>query len=92
LRPTSSWRCQPRASGTSGATSAASQWLRVNGISTRPGPAIVRVRWSPYWRAHGGCVERAGEWTRVIARRTGRVRLTTTFSPERVVLRGRRCG
>jgi hypothetical protein len=58
----------------------------------RPGPAIVRVRWSPYWRAHGGCVERAGEWTRVIARRTGRVRLTTTFSPERVVLRGRRCG
>ena len=23
----------------------------------RPGEAIVRVRWTPYWFAAGGCVE-----------------------------------
>jgi len=25
----------------------------------RPGSALVRVRWTPYWFAAGGCVERA---------------------------------
>jgi hypothetical protein len=57
----------------------------------RPGSALVRVRWTPYWRADGGCVERDGDWTRVTAADSGPVRVTTTFSPERVVLRGRRC-
>ena len=56
------------------------------------GSALVRVQWSPYWRAHGGCVERAGDWTRVTADRPGRLVMTTSFSPLRVVLRGRRCG
>jgi hypothetical protein len=59
----------------------------------RPGSAIVRVHFSPYWRLDGpGCVERAGEWTRVTARRTGTTRLVTTFSPKRVIDRGQRCG
>jgi hypothetical protein len=58
----------------------------------RPGPALVRVRWSPYWRAPGACVERAGDWTRVIAARAGPLRMTTSFSPERIAFRGRRCG
>ena len=58
----------------------------------RPGEALVRVRWTPYWYAHGGCVERDGAWTRVIAPRRGRLLLTTRFAPERVVSRGRRCG
>lgn len=61
----------------------------------RPGSAIVRVHFSPYWRIDGGpgCVERAdGDWIRVTARRPGRLRLVTTFSPARVVSRGRRCG
>ena len=59
----------------------------------RPGSAIVRVHFSPYWRlADGaGCVERDGDWTRVSARRAGRVRLVTTFAPGRIVSRGRRC-
>jgi hypothetical protein len=57
----------------------------------RPGSAIVRVRWTPYWFARGACVERHGAWTRVIARRTGFVRLSTRFSVERVFSRGRRC-
>ena len=57
----------------------------------RRGAALVRVRWTPYWFAAGGCVERAGAWTRVIARRRGFMRLSTRFSPERIVEHGRRC-
>ena len=59
---------------------------------TRPGTAAVKVQWSQYWRAYGGCVERDGEWTRVTAKRPGRLRVAMAFSPERVVSHGRRCG
>ena len=56
----------------------------------RPGSALVRVRWTPYWFAAGGCVERAGAWTRVIAR--ARLHASSTrFAPERVWQHGRRC-
>jgi hypothetical protein len=58
----------------------------------KPGVALVRVRWSPYRHVPGGCVERAGDWTRVIARRPGVLRMTTAFSLDRVFFRGRRCG
>jgi hypothetical protein len=58
---------------------------------TRPGSALLRVRWTPYWFAGGGCVERAGSWTRVIAERRGYMRLSTRFAPERIVEHGRRC-
>jgi hypothetical protein len=58
-----------------------------------PGSALVRVRWSPYWRATAGaCVEKAGEWTRVTARRPGPVRLEQSFALGRVFDHGRRCG
>jgi hypothetical protein len=57
----------------------------------RAGEALVRVRWTPYWFAAGGCVERAGGWTRVIARERGFMRLSTRFSPERILQHGRRC-
>ena len=57
----------------------------------RAGAALVRVRWTPYWFAAGGCVERAGDWTRVIAPRRGFMRLSTRFAPERIVQHGRRC-
>jgi hypothetical protein len=57
----------------------------------RPGSALVRVRWTPYWLAKGGCVERDGEWTRVTADKAGFLPLVTSFSPERIVQRGRRC-
>jgi hypothetical protein len=57
----------------------------------RPGEALVRVRWTPYWFAAGGCVERAGGWTRVIAEERGFMRLSTRFAPERIVDHGRRC-
>lgn len=58
----------------------------------RPGSAIVRVRWTPYWRARGACVERAGDWTRVRARRPGPLRLAISFAPGRVFSHGARCG
>jgi hypothetical protein len=58
-----------------------------------PGSLVVRLRWSPYWRASGGaCVEKAGEWTRVTAPRAGDVRLSQSFSLGRVLDHGRRCG
>ncbi|MEA2422907.1 MAG: hypothetical protein QOF55_2006 [Thermoleophilaceae bacterium] len=56
-----------------------------------PGDATVKVHWSPYWRARGGCVERAGQWTRVTARRPGTLRVAIDFSPERIFAHGRRC-
>ena len=58
----------------------------------RPGEAIVKVRWTPYWYAsNGACVEPNGDWTRVIADKVGFVRLSTRFAPERLFSRGRRC-
>ena len=57
-----------------------------------PGSALLRVRYTPYWRARGACVEPVGEWTRLVAARRGRIRVSIAFSPERVVSRGRRCG
>jgi hypothetical protein len=57
----------------------------------RPGEAIVKVRWTPYWFASNACVEPNGDWTRVIAEEEGFVRLSTRFAPERLVSRGRRC-
>jgi hypothetical protein len=58
----------------------------------RPGSALVRVRWTPYWRAAGACVEPArGGWTRVTATRPGTVDVRPSFSMDRVVSRGRRC-
>ncbi len=57
----------------------------------KPGEAIVKVRWTPYWYASNACVEPDGDWTRVIADEVGFVRLSTRFSPERLFSRGRRC-
>jgi hypothetical protein len=56
-----------------------------------PGEATVRMGWSQYWKPSAGCVERDGEWIRVIAERAGAIRLSMSFAPERVVQRGRRC-
>jgi hypothetical protein len=57
-------------------------WLEL--AFARPGNALVRVRWTPFWRVDGGCAEPAREWTRVSATRAGRVRMT-------VDMRGDRC-
>lgn len=57
----------------------------------RPGSALVRVRWSPYAGMRGGCVERAGRWTRISTTRPGRHELRPRFSLDRTIARGRRC-
>jgi hypothetical protein len=57
----------------------------------RPGKALVRVRFTPYWRAHGGCVQRSGDWTTVTAPKAGTLRVSTTFAVGRIFHRGRRC-
>jgi hypothetical protein len=57
----------------------------------KPGEAIVKVRWTPYWFASHACVEPSGDWTRVIADKVGFVRLSTRFAPERLFSRGERC-
>lgn len=57
----------------------------------KPGSALVRVRYTPYWLAKGGCVQRDGDWTRVIARKKGFLKLVTRFGLERVFEHGERC-
>ncbi len=57
----------------------------------RPGSAIVRVRWTPYWEVGGACVERAGDWTRVITDHPGSLLLRIHFSLDRMFEHGRRC-
>jgi hypothetical protein len=79
----------PQGSARITALSMAAEQVRLN--VTRPGSALVRVRWTPYWVANGACVEPAGDWTRITAHRTGTIRLRIDFSPTRVFVRGRRC-
>ena len=57
----------------------------------KPGEAIVKVRWTPYWFATNACVEPYGDWTKVIAHKVGFVHMSTRFAPERLFSRGRRC-
>jgi hypothetical protein len=44
----------------------------------------LRVRWSPYWAADRGCVEKAGDWMRLRLPRPGPVRLRMAFSAGRI--------
>jgi hypothetical protein len=60
----------------------------------RPGPVLVRVRYTPYWQVTRGsaCVERAaGDWTLVRAERPGSIRVAAKFDPVRIVDRGPAC-
>jgi hypothetical protein len=61
--------------------------------ATRPGDALVRVRFSPYWKLSGGagCVGPDGDFTLVQLRRPGRVRLVMQFSLDRIGARSPRC-
>jgi hypothetical protein len=60
---------------------------------TRPGRALVRVRFSPYWRLSGvrGCVAPAGALTELRFYTRGRARLAISFSLSRVASRSPRC-
>jgi hypothetical protein len=57
------------------------------------GTALVRVRYSPYWAVtHGsGCVAPAGDFTRLVIRRPGILRVGIRFSLGRIGATSPRC-
>ncbi|MGO9902655.1 MAG: hypothetical protein ACLP0J_23880 [Solirubrobacteraceae bacterium] len=60
------------------------------------GGALIRVRYSPYWKlsgtaAAGACVAPAGQFTSITLRHAGTVRLTIAFSLARIDARSARC-
>ena len=70
-----------------GAGSASVLWLwpsRLVAVVDRPGSYLVRVRWSPYWRASTGCVSRTQNGlTRVDVGRAGLVQLSFALDVSR---------
>jgi hypothetical protein len=58
----------------------------------RPGVALARVRYSPYWRLSDGCVAQQGAFTRLTFRRAGAARLTLAFALDRIAATSPRCG
>ena len=62
-------------------------------VARTPGSALVRVRYTRYWRLRGGCVSRSGDFTRITAARTGRLVLAISVTPARLFGgASRRCG
>jgi hypothetical protein len=47
----------------------------------RPGPVTVRVAWSPWLRADGGCLTRDGEFTRLTVPAAGEYRISSAYLP-----------
>ncbi|MFC7893255.1 hypothetical protein [Streptomyces sp. NPDC057381] len=47
----------------------------------RPGPVTVRVAWSPWLRADGGCLARDGEFTRLTVEAPGEYRISSRYGP-----------
>ncbi len=94
---TTNWRvyavADPAPMGQGAATVTA---LGANSVSLRgqsAGSALVRVRFSPYWKLTGvpGCVGPDGDFTKVTLRRPGTAKLVIDFSLDRVGARSPRC-
>jgi hypothetical protein len=66
-------------------------WLLLQ--AQRPGTALVRVHFSPYWTIMrgSGCVAPAGPYTELTLKRAGSVRLAISFAFSRAGSRSRRC-
>ncbi|WP_406478338.1 hypothetical protein [Streptomyces sp. NBC_01615] len=47
----------------------------------RPGSVTVRVAYSPWLRAEGGCLEKAGEFTRLTVSEPGAYRISSEYDP-----------
>lgn len=61
-------------------------------VANSRGSALVRVHYSRYWRLDGGCVSREGDWTRVAPSRPGRLMLSVSVTPDRLLpWSGTRC-
>ena len=59
----------------------------------RPGSALIRIHFTPYWAitAGTGCVAPAGDFTELTLRRAGTVRLSIRFSLGRIGAHSPRC-
>ncbi len=82
----------PLSTGAARAVRLGSDTVRLRAL--RAGPALVRVRFTPYWAlARGrGCVRRApGGFTRIDVRGPGPLRLEIAFDPRRAGRTGPRC-
>jgi hypothetical protein len=81
----------PIVQGAATLTALGSDWLEVQGL--RPGNALVRVRYSPYWAVvHGsGCVAPAGDFTELSVRRPGPLKVAMRFSLDRIGAHSARC-
>jgi hypothetical protein len=60
----------------------------------RPGTALIRVNFTPYWAVTegSGCVSPAGQFTALTVRRPGPIRLGIEFSLARIRSTSPRCG
>ncbi|WP_435796865.1 hypothetical protein [Streptomyces flaveolus] len=47
----------------------------------RPGPVTVKVAWSPWLRADGGCLAKDGEFTRLTVPAAGEYRISSAYLP-----------
>ncbi|WP_399029666.1 hypothetical protein [Streptomyces sp. 15-116A] len=65
------------APGTVVRTSGAEVVLRVS----RPGEVTVRIAYSPWLRSDGGCLSRAGEFTRLTVSAPGEYRISSEYGP-----------
>jgi hypothetical protein len=81
----------PIVSGAATLTELGSDWLSVEGL--RPGTAVVRVHYSPYWAVvHGsGCVAPDGSFTKLTVRAPGPIKVAMRFSLTRIGARSPRC-
>jgi hypothetical protein len=80
----------PIVTGAATLTALGPDWLKLSVSS--PGTAIVRVRFTPYWRlAPDGCVSPDGPYTRLTSTRAGAVTLGLDFSLIRVQATSPRC-
>ena len=81
----------PLAQGPGTVTGLGPDWLTLR--VRQPGSLLVHIHFSPYWEITrgSGCVEKAGDYTRVVLRRAGPVRLATHFAPDRIDATSPRC-
>jgi hypothetical protein len=81
----------PIVEGAATLTELGSDWLAIQGL--RPGIAIVRVRYSPYWAVvqGSGCVAPDGSFTKLTVREPGPMKLAMRFSLTRIGRHSPRC-
>jgi hypothetical protein len=79
----------PFAQGAAAATAIGPNWVDLR--AARAGTAFVRVRYTPYWSLRHGCVQPAGDFTRLTLSQAGTTKLSIRFSPSRIGSRSARC-